>query len=63
VLPVRFDVPLHIKIIPVTGREMLRIKHCLDNRFTDCGEVVRLTRQVLSTHRIISLIFISVSSA
>jgi hypothetical protein len=37
------------KAIPVTGRggiqrcEMLRIPHCLDNRFTDGGKVVSPT--------------------
>jgi hypothetical protein len=43
------------KAIRVTGRggqygcHMLRIPHCLDNRLTDGGEVVRLTRRPRST--------------
>jgi hypothetical protein len=43
------------KAIPVTGRggpigcEMLRIPHCLDNRLTDGGKVVSLTRRPCPT--------------
>jgi hypothetical protein len=39
------------KVVPVTGREglkgceMLRIRHCLDNRLIDGGKVVILTHQ------------------
>jgi hypothetical protein len=39
------------KAIPVTGREgpceTLRLSHFLDNRFTDGGKVVTLTRRLL----------------
>jgi hypothetical protein len=43
--------------IPVTGREgpqgceMLRLPHFLDNRLTDCNEVVGLMRRLLFTPR------------
>jgi hypothetical protein len=37
------------KAIPATGREMLRIPHCLDNRLTDGGRIVSLTYRPLST--------------
>jgi hypothetical protein len=45
------------KSIPVTGRggpygcEMLRLPHFLDNRLTDDGEVVSLTRRPTFTTR------------
>jgi hypothetical protein len=54
--------------MPVTGRgglqgnEMLRIPRCLDNRFTDGAEVVRLTHRPHSTpqkHFFILLVLIS----
>jgi hypothetical protein len=46
--PVRYELYLHTKsrAIPVTGRgglegcEMLKIPHCLDNRFIDGGKVI-----------------------
>jgi hypothetical protein len=42
------------KVIPVTGREGLstsRLPHFLDNRLTDGGEVVSLTRRLPFTPR------------
>jgi hypothetical protein len=37
------------KAIPVTGREMSRIPHCLDSRLSDGGKVVNPTHQPRST--------------
>jgi hypothetical protein len=45
------------KAIPVTGRggpwdcEKSRLPHFLENRLTDGGEIVSLTRRSLFTHR------------
>jgi hypothetical protein len=56
---------IEIELFPVTGRggllgcEMLRIPHCVDNRLTDGGQVVSLTRRPRSTLQ--KHIFISVS--
>jgi hypothetical protein len=56
------------KAIPVTyrgglyGCEILRIPLCLDNRLTDGGEVVSLTRGQLSTpHKFLFLYLVLVS--
>jgi hypothetical protein len=38
---------------------MLRIPHCLDNRLTDCGKVVTLTRRPPSTPKKHFLVLIS----
>jgi hypothetical protein len=39
------------KAVPVTGREILRIPHCLDNRLADGGEVVSPMHRPHSTHQ------------
>jgi hypothetical protein len=41
------------KAIPVTGRgcETSRFPHFLDNRLTDSGEIISLTRRPPFTHR------------
>jgi hypothetical protein len=58
-LACRLDVAVHVKseAIPVTGRggpegcETSRLPHFLDNRLTDGGELVSLTRRALFTPR------------
>jgi hypothetical protein len=67
VLSVRYESHLHIQVkseaISITGRgelqgcDILRTPHCLDNRFTDGGEVVSLMHQPHSTLQKLFLIF------
>jgi hypothetical protein len=57
VFTVRYQHHLHIRseAIPVAGHrglqgcEIFRIPHCLDNRLTDDGEVIGLTRRPCSS--------------
>jgi hypothetical protein len=71
VVPSVVSVTSYAKTIPVTGLgglwvcEMLRIPHCLDNRFTDAGKDVSPKHRPSSTPQkqlFLLLVFISVRS-